>query len=99
MGREYFFVHLALQDLEREQCPLALIIGGLSGSSLEAQQSEIRPGLPCAEPLNHSDFGSDGEETLTVSNFPGSRPNFSFYLLTPHVRSKVPRQTFTKRDV
>lgn len=51
---------------------------------------EICTKLPCAETRNLSDFSSDTEKTLTVSIFPGSRPNFSFYLLTARWRSEVP---------
>lgn len=36
----HFFARLSLQDFEREHCPLASIIRGLSGSSLQAQQWE-----------------------------------------------------------
>lgn len=86
---------------KRTVCPLGLITRGLSGRSLQTQQSEKYAQSYLVQNLGTSQISVLMQKRhLLLAFSQGLGQTFSFYLLTPLLRSQVPLQAFitTKRD-
>lgn len=91
----------ALKEKENSNL-LELISRSLSCSSLQTQQWEKYAQSYLVQNLRTSQISIPIEKRHSLLAFSqGFRPNFSFYLLTPHWSSKAPSQAFrtTRRDI